>query len=192
MTQLLRNFDETLAYLLLALPIGVLAWLILAYRRHGRGTAWREAAIGAALDLLAVGSVVGALFVTLQPLDGTPARLYLTPFSDIGPILTGGGYWGTILSQIGGNVLLFMPLGFFLPLWFRALDGLARIVLFAAALSVSVEAAQYLLPLGRSVVTDDVLLNVAGAAIGFLLMRALVSLPTVASLLRCGRQQPAS
>ncbi len=43
----------------------------------------------------------------------------------------------------------------------------SRVVLVAAAFATSIEAAQYVLALGRVASVDDVLLNTAGAALAF-------------------------
>ena len=72
--------------------------------------------------------------------------------------------------NLAGNVVLFVPLGFLPPMvwpklrtWLRALGAAAGAVIF-------VEAAQYVTRRGAADV-DDLLLNLLGAAIGFLLFR---------------------
>ena len=64
-----------------------------------------------------------------------------------------------------GNIALFLPSGLILPLVYRRLDRWWKVILAGAALSLSVELLQLLLPQNVSDV-DDVLLNTLGTAIG--------------------------
>lgn len=71
-----------------------------------------------------------------------------------------------------GNVLMFVPLGFFLPsIWnvFRRFWVLAPVALF---LVVTVEAMQYFTGLGSCDV-DDLILNLPGVICGYLLYRSV-------------------
>ena len=69
-----------------------------------------------------------------------------------------------------GNIVLFMPLGLFLPLLWRRQRFFPLFLLTVTASIIIVEAAQYLTALG-SLDVDDLILNLAGAALGFLLWR---------------------
>jgi glycopeptide antibiotics resistance protein len=66
------------------------------------------------------------------------------------------------LLNLVGNVVMFAPVGFLLPLATRM--SLRGAVAVCASLSVSVELLQ--LMLGRSLDVDDVLLNTLGGALG--------------------------
>lgn len=65
-----------------------------------------------------------------------------------------------------GNVVMFMPLGLFLPLLFRKLRRYWRFLLVCALAIVAVETAQVLLTVGWADV-DDLILNLCGASLGF-------------------------
>lgn len=67
--------------------------------------------------------------------------------------------------NLAGNVVLFVPMGFFLPYFFPQLRSAARLVAVVALASLSIEAAQLFTTTGQFDV-DDVLLNTAGAALG--------------------------
>ncbi len=67
------------------------------------------------------------------------------------------------------NIVLFLPLGFLLPLIWPQNDRFGRVLLFGAALSLLIELSQLLNI--RSTDIDDLLLNTLGALIGFLLFR---------------------
>jgi glycopeptide antibiotics resistance protein len=77
-----------------------------------------------------------------------------------------------------GNVLLFLPLGFLLPLLWRGL-GFWKGVGIAIALSAAIEVLQLFSRTWgsyRTVDINDVILNAAGASIGLVLMLILRSL----------------
>lgn len=154
------------------LPLAVLAAWALARRRSLTGTApldaWRR-------SLAEVGIVYGtAPWVWMIMLPGSragaaPARVNLVPLQDLGTILAGEPMTAT--GQVVGNLLVFAALGFSAPLRFAALASLPRILTLAAACSVLVEAAQYVLRLDRVSSVDDVLLNTAGAGLAALASR---------------------
>ena len=80
-----------------------------------------------------------------------------------------------VLNLIG-NVALFLPLGFLLPVSDRGCS-FKRLLLVAVCFSLSIEAIQFVfLFLGnaRAVDIDDVILNTLGACLGFALYKALV------------------
>jgi glycopeptide antibiotics resistance protein len=76
------------------------------------------------------------------------------------------------ITNLFGNVLAFLPLGFFLPLLFERFMGFRRttlMVLFATSL---VEILQFLTRVG-SFDIDDIILNTLGGAIGYLFFRII-------------------
>lgn len=73
-------------------------------------------------------------------------------------------------ANLGGNVLLFVPLGVFLPLLAAPLRVWWKALLAVFAILVLVELAQLVTRLGSCDV-DDLLLNFLGAALGWLLWR---------------------
>lgn len=108
--------------------------------------------------------------LTLFPVSSKRGTLHLNPIDDIRHLLSGSPQPESTLVQLGGNIVLFMPLGFFLPLTVPSLNRLARMTVVGAALSISIETTQYFLPAGRYASTLDVILNTLGTACGFLLM----------------------
>lgn len=71
-----------------------------------------------------------------------------------------------------GNVVMFIPLGLFLPLVFRKLRKWHKALLCAALIITAVEIAQ-LLTLVGSCDVDDLILNLAGAACGYALFKLM-------------------
>ncbi|RDY27699.1 VanZ family protein [Romboutsia weinsteinii] len=70
-------------------------------------------------------------------------------------------------SNIFGNVCIFMPLGYLLPLFFEKFRSLKNIVIVALAVSMFFELSQYFGYLG-SLDIDDLILNTLGGVSGYL------------------------
>lgn len=123
--------------------------------------------------LLGVGLVTGpSLYQLLVGHLPTP-RLELIPFADMVRVLTDKTSPGLgAFTNIVGNLALLAPLGFALPLFWRSFDSARRTVSFAAGLSLSIELIQ--LVAGGVTSVDDLILNTAGAAIGFVLAKLLL------------------
>ena len=86
----------------------------------------------------------------------------LTPFQEIRRALNHMSYWG--LFMLLGNIIMFMPLGFFPALLWRKWRWW-KSLLAGFCTSVSIEFIQFFI--GRSTDIDDVILNTTGALAGF-------------------------
>ena len=73
------------------------------------------------------------------------------------------------ITDLVGNIVLFVPLPFFLLLFF-GLKTPGKVMLIAFCISLGVEVSQYLLGIGVADV-DDIILNTLGAAMGILLLK---------------------
>jgi glycopeptide antibiotics resistance protein len=73
------------------------------------------------------------------------------------------------VRQFAGNLLLLLPVGLLGPIAFPVLNGWLRVFIAALALSVAIEFAQLWIP-NRMADVDDVLLNVAGAMLGYAIL----------------------
>ena len=69
-----------------------------------------------------------------------------------------------MLINIWGNILLFIPYGFFLPLLWKRYRHPLRLSLMCLLLPISIEMCQLFIQ--RMTEVDDVLLNFAGGMIG--------------------------
>ena len=76
------------------------------------------------------------------------------------------------IVNLGGNTLLFVPLGFFLPLCFRKLRGFFKTLFTAAAIMTVVELLQLFTLRGYADI-DDLILNLLGTAVGYGLFRLM-------------------
>ena len=68
--------------------------------------------------------------------------------------------------NIIGNISMFIPTGIILPILYRRLDRFWKVLLVGAGLSFVIEMIQLLFP-GSVTDIDDLILNTAGAAIGY-------------------------
>jgi glycopeptide antibiotics resistance protein len=98
----------------------------------------------------------------------------IIPFMSILEIVKVSHAWK---QQVFGNILLFLPFGILIPAFFKKLDSYRNIFVGVLILSTGIETIQFLLDsiFGyryRVVDIDDIILNVAGALIGYFLWRA--------------------
>jgi glycopeptide antibiotics resistance protein len=184
---LLGTFSGIVLVTVAVLPLAALAVWILARRRNAAGTpyAWR-------MSLAEVAIVYGTVpWVWMIMLPGerageAPGRVSLVPLRDLVTILHDGPP-ALAVRQVVGNLFVFAALGFFAPIRFRALASLPRILALAAACSILVEVAQYVLRLDRVSSVDDVLLNAAGAGLAALASRRWWRTASSASALAAAR-----
>lgn len=106
---------------------------------------------------------------TLQP--GKPI-VNLILFASIHEILVNSSA-ETAVRQIIGNILLFMPLGFLLPIVSQKMRKPAPILITVFCVSLSIELVQFLISLITGVPSrvsdvDDILLNFIGGTLGYL------------------------
>lgn len=102
----------------------------------------------------------------------TMDRINLRPFFTI-RLFFHPGLEKAFLINVVGNVVMFLPFGFFLPLLWKQNRSLLRLLLFPLLLTVTIESIQLLI--GRQPDMDDVMLNALGGYLGeglfFLLKR---------------------
>jgi glycopeptide antibiotics resistance protein len=102
----------------------------------------------------------------------------LVPFATIGAQVRTMS--GSAVVQLVGNIGLLLPLGLLGPVVMPSLRRLPRLALVALGGSVAIELVQLVATsarlIDRSVDIDDVILNVAGALIGWVLWRMMTSL----------------
>ena len=120
------------------------------------------------LDVSIALAVLGVGAVTLLPIadyhTGIEWGLQLVPLVSIIDVVTTSVDASVAVRIVLFNILLFVPLGFLLALrtrrWMTTLGA-------AFLVAGSVETLQAVLPLGRTANVDDIILNTAGAAVGW-------------------------
>ncbi|MNO46299.1 VanZ like family protein [compost metagenome] len=88
--------------------------------------------------------------------------------------LDNGVSWPGRIINILGNVIVFAPFGFLLPLLKKGLRSVLRLLLVSALGILFLETMQMLLRAG-SLDIDDVLLNLAGVLTGYILLWSVSS-----------------
>lgn len=197
----LSFLGEMIPFMLLALPVYLAArtLLVLRRRRRGLGVNYLREALLLVFVLFCLGLASQTVMPQMiQDMDGR--TIVLTVFTNnphfpsVGgfsswrynfvPFRTIGSYFGRgaglFLVNIVGNVIMFAPLGFFVPLLWRKLHGFWRMTALGAAISCAIELAQVFIL--RSVDVDDVMLNTLGVLLGYGLYALLQKLwPSVSN-----------
>jgi glycopeptide antibiotics resistance protein len=132
-----------------------------------------------AVRAAAAGYAAGLAVVTLAPIRWRPElaryrdnwRPQLVPLWNLVVNLRDDRRVLPTLAGAAGNVVLFLPLGFLLPLLAPRLDRFWRTVGSGFALSSAIELSQVAFPGVRRADVNDVLMNTLGTAAGFLLYR---------------------
>ncbi|WP_234319032.1 VanZ family protein [Streptomyces sp. NRRL S-237] len=119
-----------------------------------------------------VGTVLfGAVLarLTLEPSAASAALVHsnVRPGHSISAYLDGTSTIEAV-RQLGGNLLMGVPFGVLLPVLLPPARGLLRVAVVTVALMTLVELTQGALVTGRVFDIDDVILNTAGALLGYL------------------------
>jgi glycopeptide antibiotics resistance protein len=106
-------------------------------------------------------SLYYSIITGISPLRG---GVNIIPFYGIFEILQ-EGKTVVIVLNILGNIIMFLPLGFFLPLLWGKNSSPKAVLIFGALLSLLIETTQSFSYRGTDI--DDVLLNTTGALAGY-------------------------
>ncbi|MFI5427799.1 VanZ family protein [Aeromicrobium sp. UC242_57] len=164
-------------------PLAALAFAAMLWRLHRRA-AWSipRVVVAAAVCVYGAGIIANTVFPILidSPASGPswPSLINLALFVDT--------EWFDMLS----NVLVFVPLGFLLPLVTRARTP-RRVALYGFAISLTMETAQFVNAVtghgGHIADVNDLLANSLGAVVGYALFRACLRLPAARRLADAAR-----
>jgi glycopeptide antibiotics resistance protein len=99
----------------------------------------------------------------------------IIPFKTINQFLTSSYNQNIVVTNILGNILAFMPMGFLLPLVFKKLDNFKKVLLFVLIGTVSIEVLQYITGAGATDI-DDVILNAVGGILGYIIFKILIKI----------------
>lgn len=74
-----------------------------------------------------------------------------------------------------GNILLFIPLGFGIPLFFSSKNKIGKVILYGSIASLTIEVLQYFT--SRNITdVDDIIFNTLGAVLGFIAFNVIYNL----------------
>lgn len=180
---LIRMYVENMAlYMAAALPFYVLARILFLKRGKKHTTALRELAV--ALFCL---YIVGLASQTVIPkwdagFDSSTntwyfhfnttsevAKVNLVPFRTVSMFIQSNEHvsdWESVsLVNVVGNMLIFTPIGLFVPMLWRKLNAWWKVFLVGFGMTCLIESIQFFI--GRSTDIDDVILNTVGVMIGY-------------------------
>ncbi len=140
---------------------------------------YAAAGVYAACMLILLFGRTPAYFSSMSYFEQIGYNINLVPFSTLaeyfGYLGDGGHMVRHAIINLGGNVVMFIPLGFFLALLWKRLRRVLPHLVTTAAIITAVELIQ-LFTLRGSADIDDLILNVIGSAIGYLLYLLVSSL----------------
>ena len=184
MSSIIRYILDMLPFMIAVLPIHVIVRLLVA--RKTVFNPRREAAL-----LIFVLFLAGLASQTLIPkirfTDGVlhvindgvhttnliPFKVFVDTYKEVA-----SGSTHALIINFLGNIVMFMPIGFFVPLLWDVSP--VRVIIVGFLSSLFIELSQLLLP--RSSDVDDLILNTAGVALGLLFYKLLDKLaPTFSS-----------
>lgn len=136
---------------------------LFALRKKGKSAIRQISYIG----LFCAAFLIVFATILFVPITVPPERyiLNLQPFCWI------GSTDGQLVVEKLPNILLFIPLGFFIPAVFRSRRKICQTVCISFLVTFSVEFVQYFI--GRSADIDDVITNLLGAVIGYVIFKLL-------------------
>ncbi|WP_405761119.1 VanZ family protein [Streptomyces sp. NBC_00045] len=139
------------------------------HRRPAHPAVRASAMVTAFAGTVLFGVVLARL--TLEPSAASAALVHanVRPGRSISAYLEGTSTIAAV-HQLGGNLLLGLPFGVLLPVLLPPARGLLRVGAVTACLMTLVELVQGALVTGRVFDVDDVILNTAGALLGYLLL----------------------
>ena len=97
------------------------------------------------------------LYINYIPFVET-IKMFTNEFSDI----------HIALYNVIGNILLFIPLGFCIPLFFSNKNKLSKVILYGFTASLTIEVLQIFTPFNTTDI-DDIIFNTFGAILGFII-----------------------
>lgn len=181
-------FNDIFSISILCLPFLALIWLVVIRlaRQRGDSINWLRLVLISVFFLYLVevfwNTISLDIFVMPLQLRG---NINLVPIVGIIKMATSmiqsANPWSFI--NLFGNMALFIPFGLFLPLLFPNPDAAWKIILSGLCLSLSIEIWQLFLPRASDV--DDLILNISGTLVGYLLFLLIKRiLPTLVKRIR--------
>lgn len=103
------------------------------------------------------------------------ANINLVPFRTITEyIMLLGRQKSTAVINLFGNIIMFIPLGFFMTYLWRTLSSFKNFIVCFVSVIICIEILQMLTLLGRCDI-DDLILNAIGGVIGYLVCKILTN-----------------
>lgn len=179
MSTILYYLQDMGTYMLMVLPVIIVIRLVRAKRLNTKTTILREIGIVVFFMFL-----TGLLSQTILPslsthdgevqfINGDHQAINMEPFRVVTETYNAIKYldlWQPFLINFVGNIVMFMPIGFFLPLLWGKFNRAWRAIGIGLLLSLFIEVVQ--LTQLRSSDVDDLWLNTLGAIFGYIVYKS--------------------
>jgi glycopeptide antibiotics resistance protein len=177
MTQIIKYILNMIPYMLCSLPLIIIFRIIRIYKMKKvkiKTNKWHEAGV-----LVFIVFLVGLASQTIIPkiefgygglgiVGARQGEINLIPFkvfTDTYREVFENGYINYFIINFLGNIVMFTPFGFFVPLLWNKIS-FKKIIIIALSSSLFIEICQ--LPQSRGTDIDDLWINTLGACLGFL------------------------
>jgi glycopeptide antibiotics resistance protein len=77
-----------------------------------------------------------------------------------------------LFINLAGNIITFIPLGFFISILFKRFNNTRAIIMFSIVITIIIEAMQFILNVGVFDI-DDIILNIVGCTLGYVLHKIM-------------------
>lgn len=171
MSYIIRYLVAMMPYMIAAIPIFVICRLVI-YHKTKKFNWRREVALlffTVFLVGLASQTVIPKFDLTegIKIIDSGTGEINLMPFKVIQETYHEAvinGHTNYLIINFLGNIIMFMPIGFFIPVLWNIKSR--NVILIGSAISLFIEITQLLLPRGTDI--DDLILNTLGTALGMI------------------------
>lgn len=117
------------------------------------------------LSMVVIFSLTGISPMSGFHIDIRISEISFIPFEGIIEMLQGGITTHSFINIIG-NIVMFMPIGFLLPLIYTKINSYKKVLVIGFCTSLLIELSQLFLTRGTDV--DDLILNTLGSILGYL------------------------
>lgn len=171
MTSILGYITEMVPYLFVALPI-IIIFRVIYNKKRGNAKYHVYHEIGVITFLLFMTALFSQTILTFLYTGPVVTRSFsnvnLIPFrvfQDNYYAITELNFWQPFIINFLGNICIFMPIGFMIPLLWSRFNRFWKVSLIGLSISLFIEITQ--LSQARSSDIDDLWLNTVGSMIGF-------------------------
>lgn len=171
MTSILGYITEMIPYLFVALPI-IIIFRVIYNKINGYEKLHVYHEIGVVIFLLFMTALFSQTILTFLYTGPVVTRSFsnvnLIPFRvflDNYYAITELNFWQPFIINFLGNICIFMPIGFMIPLLWKRFNRLWKVSLIGLSISLFIEITQ--LSQARSSDIDDLWLNTVGSMIGY-------------------------
>lgn len=171
MRAIIGYISEMIPYMIIVLPV-ILIFRFIYNRLRGFGKPRLPREIGVVGFLLFMTALFSQTILTFlytgPAVTRTFANINLIPFrvfQDNYYAITELNYWQPFIINFLGNICIFIPIGFMIPLLWKRFNRFWKVALAGLGISLFIETMQ--LTQARSTDIDDLWLNTLGSMIGY-------------------------